>query len=301
MKENLKIPTLSPILFRQNHIKDNKSGLLDDDSITQFFIHYFKEGDVYFNLALPPHKKTVNDFVFIIKGRMTKTVGIESFDLMENDFLITPKNNITSTKLLSDDLEGFYCHFSNEFIGANPFLDILYTQPSKEDYFHFSQEESDNLFVLLSRILVLYRSRKEHLGNYRLITFYLSTIIAELFLTFREKQVNPSKKKELFPLFNSLIHARFKQNWTIKEYASQLNCTPNHLNKRVKTETGRTASEIIKEVIVLEAKVLLHQTSLTVKEISQELGFEDASYFSRYFKNETNFTPSNYRKMIDLS
>jgi len=275
--------------------------LLNDDTISQFFIHYFKEGDVYFNIPLPPHKKTVNDFVYVIKGKMTKSVGIDSFELFENDLLFTPKNNITSTSLLSKDLEGFYCHFSDEFIGANPFLDMLHTQPSINDYFHFTNQDSTNLFFLLTRIRKLYLSRKEQPGNYRLISFYLSTVIAELFLTFREKPINPEKKKDAFYKFNALVHAHFKQNWTIKEYAFNLNSTPNHLNKRIKKETGKTASEIIKAVTILEAKVLIHQTNLTLKEISTNLGFEDASYFSRFFKKETNYSPRQYRKMIDLS
>ncbi|MFZ1229870.1 MAG: hypothetical protein WAQ83_17785, partial [Saprospiraceae bacterium] len=206
--------------------------LLNDDTISQFFIHYFKEGDVYFNIPLPPHKKTVNDFVYVIKGKMTKSVGIDSFELFENDLLFTPKNNITSTSLLSKDLEGFYCHFSDEFIGANPFLDMLHTQPSINDYFHFTNQDSTNLFFILTRIRNLYLSRKEQPGNYRLISFYLSTVIAELFLTFREKPINPEKKKDVFYKFNALVHAHFKQNWTIKEYAFNLNSTPNHLNKR---------------------------------------------------------------------
>jgi len=301
LKDKLNIPTLSPIIFRQNHIKNNRDGLLDDDSITQFFIHYFKKDDVYFNLPLPPHKKTVNDFVFIVKGKMTKSVGIKSFQLKKNDFLFTPKNNITSTEFISEDLEGFYCHFSDEFIGANPFLVTLHTQPSRQDYFHFSQIGADNLVFLLTRINHLYRNRKENPNNYRLLSFYLSTVIAELFLIHSEQEIDPRKKNDVFSRFKSLVQTRFKQNLTIKDYASQLNITPNHLNKRVKIESGKTASEIIKEVTILEAKVLLHQTRMTINEISTELGFEDASYFSRFFKTETLCTPSKYRIMIDLS
>ena len=52
---------------------------------------------------------------------------------------------------------------------------------------------------------------------------------------------------------------------------------------------------------MLEAKVLLLQSNLSINEISEELGFNDASYFSRLFKTETNFSPTDYRKMIDLS
>lgn len=295
------IPILSPTIFRKDHIKNNTDELLNDDSISQFFIHSFKDDDVYLNLPLPPHKKTVHDFVFITNGIMTKSLGLESYQLKKNDFLFTPKNNITTTTLVSVDLEGFYCHFSDEFIGANPFLGIWITQPSHQNYLKITQKEASSLELLLARMVELFKHRKKNPNNDRLIISYLSTFIAELFLTVKKQELKPRLNNAIFSNFMSLVHKKFKQHWTIQKYASALNITPNHLNKRVKQESGKTTSKIIKETIILEAKVLLLQTNMNIKEISTELGFDDASYFSRLFKNETNATPSMYRKMIDLS
>lgn len=300
-KSKHSIPVLSPIVFRKDHIKNNMDDLLIDDSITQFFIHSFKDDDVYLNLPLPPHKKTVHDFVFIRNGSMTKSLGVESYQLKKNDFLFTPKNSITTTTFVSTDLEGFYGHFSDEFIGANPFLGIWTTQTSNQNYLKVPEEEVANLEILLDRMVQLYKGRKKHSNTNRLITFYLSTFIAELFLTIKKQALKPRPNNDVFSSFMSLVHKQFKQNWTIQEYAEKLNITPNHLNKRVKEEIGKTTSEIIREITILEAKVLLLQTNMSINEISMELGFDDASYFSRLFKSETNYTPSNYRKMIDLS
>lgn len=57
------------------------------------------------NLPLPPHKKTVHDFVFISNGNMIKSLGTTSYHLKKNDFLFTPKNNITTTEFVYGDLE----------------------------------------------------------------------------------------------------------------------------------------------------------------------------------------------------
>ncbi|MBA6152839.1 helix-turn-helix domain-containing protein [Gelidibacter maritimus] len=295
------IPVLSPTIFRKDHIKNNTDELLNDDSIAEFFIHSFKDDDVYLNLPLPPHKKTVHDFVFITNGSMAKSLRLETYLLYKNDFLFTPKNNITTTTSVSPDLEGFYCHFSDEFIGANPFLGIWITQPSHQNYLQITQKEAFNLEQLLARMVELFKHRKKNPNNNRLITFYLSTFIAELFLTIKKQELEPRQDNAMFSNFMSLVLKYFKQHWSIQKYATTLNITPNHLNKRVKQETGKTTSEIIKETIILEAKVLLLQTNMNIKEISTELGFDDASYFSRLFKNQTNATPSMYRKMIDLS
>ena len=300
-KAKQNIPTLSPVIFKKNHIQNNTDELLNDENISEFFIHSFKDDDVLLNLPLPPHKKTVNDFVFVFKGNMTKNLGIESFNLKENDFLLTPKNNITTTEFVSDDLEGFYCHFSDEFVGANSFLRNIHSQPNRQNYLHLSESEASIIKILLTRIVQLYKGRKNNQNDYRIIPFYLSTVFAELFLSLDHQDISSKRNSDLLINFKSLVHQHFKQNLTIKEYASLLHISPNHLNKRVKSETGKTTSEIIKEITVLEAKVFLLQTEMTIKEISSELGFNDESYFSRLFRNETNHSPSKYRKMIDLS
>lgn len=296
-----KIPTLSPEIFRNNHIRNNADELLNDEHISQFFIHSFQDGDVSLNLPIPPHKKTVNDFVFITKGSMTRNLGIESFKLEKNDFLFTSKNSITTTEIVSNDLEGFYCHFSDEFIGSNPFMGTIHSQTSNLNYSQISNDEASSIEFLLGRILQLYKNQKSDDNNTRLISFYLSTVIAEVFLKTKNQALVSQQKNHVSIDFKRIVNANFKKNLSIKEYAGFMNITPNHLNKRVKKETGKTASEIIREVTILEAKVLLLQTKMTVNEISAELGLNDASYFSRLFKNETKSTPSDYRKMIELS
>jgi AraC family transcriptional regulator, transcriptional activator of pobA len=80
-----------------------------------------------------------------------------------------------------------------------------------------------------------------------------------------------------------------------------LNITPNHLNKLVKTITGKSPTKWIDDTLVLEAKVLLYQTSLTINEVASEIGIYDQSYFSRLFKKYEGITPLEFRKKIEKS
>lgn len=300
-KTILEIPTLTPLSFKSDHIENNTDDLLNQENISHIFIHSFKEDKIKLTLPLPPHKKTINDFVFITNGTMIRNLGIDSYRLNPFDFLFTPKNIITTTEFASADLEGFFCHFSDEFIGANPFLEILHTQSLNENFIQIPENEAKNLNYLLSRVLQLYKSSNEKSKNDRLISSYLSTILAEVFLSFKNTVATPRLNNDILLNFKNLVYKQFKQHKSIKEYASQLHITPNHLNKVVKNETGKTTTEIINEIMILEAKVLLFQTKQTVNEISLALGFEDASYFSRFFKKETGFSPSHFRVKIDLS
>lgn len=298
---NVKIPTLTPLSFKNHYIENNTDDLLNHENISQIFIHSFQEDHIKLKLPLPPHRKTINDFVFITKGNMIRNLGIDSYQLNQYDFLFTPKNVITTTQYVSRDLEGFYCHFSDELMGAHPFLKTLHTQSLNENFIKVPEKEVENLNYLLNRVLHLYKSSNEKDKIKRLISYYLSTILGEVFLLYKHTRVQSSLNNELLSTFKNLVYKQFKEQRSIKEYASQLHITPNHLNKIVKKETGKTSTEIIHEIIILEAKVLLFQTKLSISEISLAVGFEDVSYFSRLFKKKTGFSPSHFREKIDLS
>jgi AraC-like DNA-binding protein len=62
---------------------------------------------------------------------------------------------------------------------------------------------------------------------------------------------------------------------------------------------GKSPTQWIDELIVLEAKVLLYQSRLTISEVSYELGIEDPSYFGRMFKKYTGQTPTDFRKLVE--
>jgi AraC-like DNA-binding protein len=78
-------------------------------------------------------------------------------------------------------------------------------------------------------------------------------------------------------------------------YAEKLVMHPNYLNSLVKKHTGMTIKGIIQNRLLLETKYLLHSTNLSIKEISNQLGFSDPNYFATFFKRLENMTPAGYR------
>ena len=96
--------------------------------------------------------------------------------------------------------------------------------------------------------------------------------------------------------FQSLIEQNFKTKKLPKEYAELLYITPNHLNALCKDVLTTSAGELIRSRIVLEAKRLLVNKEISVTEIAYLLNFQDASYFVKFFKKYTEFTPEQFRK-----
>jgi AraC family transcriptional regulator, transcriptional activator of pobA len=116
------------------------------------------------------------------------------------------------------------------------------------------------------------------------------------------KDQNPqniqSSKTILFN-FKELLNTKFKTLKQVGDYAGALNISPDYLNLVVKNGVGKTAKELIQQRILLESKRLGLHTGLSTKEIAYDLGFDDPSHFSRFFKNAEGISFSEFRKSLE--
>ncbi len=105
-------------------------------------------------------------------------------------------------------------------------------------------------------------------------------------------------------LFAELLERQFPietpaQQLTLRsarDYAEKLNVHTNHLNRAIKTITGKTTSEHIAERLTAEAKALLKHTDWNIAEIGYSLGFEEPAHFSNFFRKNAFLTPAAWRK-----
>jgi len=96
--------------------------------------------------------------------------------------------------------------------------------------------------------------------------------------------------------FGRLLNEQFRTRRTVAEYAELLHVSPNHLNAVCRRLLNKTASALIHERVTVEARRLLRHSALSVAEVAYQLGFEDASYFGRYFRKYAGQTPEAYRQ-----
>jgi len=291
------IPIFNPSLFKSILIEENDEQLLDKMIINDFFIHNLSQDVVSLKLPLPPHRKTVHDFVLITKGKMVRSLGIERFEIDSGSAFFAPAGSITTTEYMSDDIDGYFCHFSDDFLAMGNNQLNTHSHTDLFDNLKYPLQEvplsgMETILFLLNRILDIYK----HTNNLNLIRKYLITLFAE-YESFCIKE--EARQDSLTRKFQELVIKNFKNVHAIATYAEMLNVSPNHLNKHIKANTGNTASHFLREHLVLESKVLLYQTGLSIKEISMDLGFKDVSYFGRFFKINTGYSPSGFKKRID--
>ncbi|QHT72232.1 helix-turn-helix domain-containing protein [Rhodocytophaga rosea] len=95
--------------------------------------------------------------------------------------------------------------------------------------------------------------------------------------------------------YQKLVEKNYTSLKLPREYAELLFITPGHLNALCHEVLGQSAGEVIRDRIMLEAKRLLTNLSLTISEVAYQLNFADNSYFTKFFKKHTGLTPEKFR------
>lgn len=112
----------------------------------------------------------------------------------------------------------------------------------------------------------------------------------------KPKNANVSRREEIAQKFRKLVAQDFNRHKEVAHYARSLNITPKYLSEVLQLELGKSAKTFIDEFVMMEAKSLLKQTTMSIQEICHWLGFEDASHFTKSFKKLVKTTPTEYRK-----
>lgn len=96
--------------------------------------------------------------------------------------------------------------------------------------------------------------------------------------------------------YSRLVDVNYRQLHTVTEYAAMMNKSPKTLSNLFHLFYSKTPLQVIHERITLEAKRMLMFTDKSTKEIGFDLGFDDASKFSRFFKTQTGHSPTGFKE-----
>jgi AraC family transcriptional regulator, transcriptional activator of pobA len=249
---------------------------------------------------LPPHRKTLHDFIFIKKGFSVRSKGLSSYEFSSGSVFFLPAFQITQHEIMSDDIEGFFCHFDEsifQFLPKNYLNEnFSFFQYQSMPLIKLSPETQIQVEFILNRLLMLYQG--EQFIDKNLIATYLLTLFEE----FKIEQPSQSKKTknaffDITERYKNALAIHIYQKQSIKGYADLLNVSPNYLNKCTKFSINKTAQELLIEMLILEAKFLLKYSNLQVSEIAVKLCDQTPSNFARFFKSQTGITPKDYLEL----
>lgn len=272
----------------------------------EFFIDRFANylATHYHNLHWP-HRHSFFHLVLFVKGSGSHTIDFSRYDVRSNQvyFMIPGQVHGWDFKGQAD---GYIINFSDSFFKS--FL----SRPDYLERFHFFRGISDESICQLpahaqSTIKERFESLLKTYTNGSNEKDMLRVLLLELFLLVeqacpaRQHKSAPQQKLVLLNNFRKLIDEHYRSLRLPKEYADLLYITPNHLNALCKDLLGKTAGDLIRDRVLLEAKRLLTNAGTTVAEIAYELNFQDNSYFTRFFRKYAGLTPDGFRKKFSIS
>jgi AraC family transcriptional regulator, transcriptional activator of pobA len=232
--------------------------------------------------------------------------------LSNNLFFNTPYQIVTWE--IDPDWRGWYIIFTEEFVRNNPLwanflIDFPFLRLDKSIPFDVPEEEALFKNSIFEQIFEEYHSN--HDDKFALIGTYVNLLLLRTrrrfnALTEKEQLTMDNRTSDILLVsrFQTLVERSFGVNTegspelrSTSYYAEQLTVHPNHLNAVVKRITNKTASLIIQEQLIIQAKSLLHTTELSIKEIAYQMGFDEPTHFNAFFKKMTQQTPASFRKV----
>lgn len=244
-----------------------------------------------------------------VRGWITVNIGLQSYRMETGDSLFLKSGLIAELTDMGDDdtIKFFSIILNEEFyipIFNNMDLSVLQRVLIRNPICRLTEQS-------ITECITTYRLIKNRLQTltdsdlqYEIVKGYLQAILFTVYSHYldaekvhRSEGQHPTRQQDLFNRFMELLQRDYRQEHSIKYYASQLCVTPSYLSRVVYEESGHYASEHIDNFLITEAKQLVRSRQYTISQISDMLNFTCQSFFGRYFKKFTGYSPTQYQAL----
>lgn len=248
-------------------------------------VHHLHRHDFYFVLAVQ-HGSGIHEIDFV------------QYPVQPNAVFILRPGQVHKLELTANTT-GFLLEFDLSFYQPkNTIAEHRWKKAASKNYCEVEAARFNKLHAYLATIFEEYSLKQEG---------YIEAVKANLdlfFLEYIRQSKNPNSIaknesgyiQERFEEFVRLLETNIVSMKNVSDYADLLSLSPYQLNSIAKTSVGKTVSDLINDQIILEAKRHLIATPAQVKEVADRLGYEDPSYFIRFFKKHTGQSPDTFRK-----
>jgi AraC family transcriptional regulator, transcriptional activator of pobA len=268
-----------------------------EDILISRFAPYLQ---VHKNLHMA-HKHSFYHLVLFTEGGGTHAIDFRTFDVKPYQVYFMIPGQVHSWSF-EGKVDGYVINFSVPF-----FQSFLLKPDYLEQFPFFSGTLNDAVVNIPTELHTQIKSLFEHIiheseHNQHLGLDMVKALMLQLFITIgrlhtgRQPGDISSYNYTLLKSFQKLIEQNYTSLKLPKEYAELLYITPNHLNALCNNVLGIPAGELIRNRIALEAKRMLVNQSLTIAEIAGRLNFADNSYFTKFFKKQTGYTPEEFKR-----
>ena len=238
-------------------------------------------------------------FALCVSGSLKASINLKEYTLQPGDLVTLIPGSIIQFCEETDAVQLSFIGFSSSFMeGVNLIqsttdnVTTIYEHPVLPLDIKKTQQLNDFL-KLLERIVM-----EEGKINPEIVKHILQGLMIGIGDLYRGKQwpnQTLTRSDEIQKKFLGLVMKHYTSNRQTSFYASHLSISPQHLCMIVKQKTGRSVSDIIADMVIMDAKSQLKSTDLTIQEIAYSLNFPNVSFFGKYFKRYVGISPQKFR------
>lgn len=242
-----------------------------------------------------------HDYFFILalqKGKGKHEIDFTAHSVQDHSIFLLRPGQVHQLELKKGST-GYLVEFSPGFYHPKDKLSSQRLRKAgNKNYCQFTLHRFHKLMAVLDSMYQEYTDREE---GYRDV---ILSSLSIFFIEFVRQSPNPRAEtkannpytQERFEEFLELLDKKIATHKQVSDYTAGMNLSAYQLNEITRSSIGKTASALIDEHIILEAKRYLLATPNQVKEIADGLGYEDHSYFIRFFKKHTGLSPEAFRQ-----
>jgi AraC family transcriptional activator of pobA len=248
-----------------------------------------------------PHRHHFYVLVLFTKGSGKHTIDFDTYPIKPGSLFVLQPGQMHHWHL-SNDIDGYILFYSAGL------YNLHFGNKKLEDYSFYHSAKSKPELQLNEIELIEIRPyfdllTKENISsapaNVDKILNLLDIILIEIARKYVVKNShNNHTYNYQLNAFEKILEVNFKQEKSPSYYASKLSITLKHLNRICKETINQTATEIITQRIILEAKRMLTDQNKPINTIADELGYSNYAYFTKLFKKQTGGTPTAFRVQI---
>ena len=243
--------------------------------------------------------------VLVMHNALTIQLNEEEYIIKENNLMIIPPHAVRQSAGAEDNCNIACVAFTPDFL-----LDTGISQRHIDSFEYLSSnpciqlalspEDATRFMTVITMLQEKNLSKGDHPFAAEVVRHFFNVFqfeLAGLYYKYtNQKKVAHDRKEELLWRFLALLPEHVKTERSLQFYANRLYVTPKYLTQTVKKLSGKTAGKFIDDLVIVEAKNLLRDPSLTIAQVADRLDFSDQFFFSKFFKRYTGITPSNYRR-----
>jgi len=271
-----------------------------NDVHRDFYVNTFAEHLKSHSFVEEPHRHDSYLMVFFTNGSGLHEVDFDQFGIKRGSLFVLQPGQMHHWSL-SEDIEGFVIIFSQELynlyfgqkkINEYNFYHSIHNRPEMV----FEENEIPNLLPYFD--LLIQENNHENKFQLDKMLNLLDCIHIEISRKYSETYSHQTHSYNIkINSFERLLEQYFRMEKLPSFYAEKLSITLKHLNRICNEILQKTATEVITDRVILEIKRMLIDKQLSINEIAFAVGYEDYSYFSRFFKKQTGLSPTEFRNL----